>query len=128
MAKKEIKEKREIFECYYMAQEELNVGDIANVLLESMPGSEKKVQLWTEAGVLEYEVSEAATITLEEQPEFRDEEDLKFISKKGIKKVFFVSTDGAGKGEVRKLFAPVIEKHKGIVCSDTPDFLPIISS
>lgn len=113
-----------VLSWYYMCPEEVTVAEIQKVLDIS---DDYSVEIWPEAGVLEVEINEKASMDIEEcELDMGDEFSNNFVVEVAAKSIFYVSY----KKEISEICEPmlrqVLAKLGGRICADSEDFTPEI--
>lgn len=110
---------------YYMAEGDISVGDLYQVVIRSNELA-AKTEVWLEAEVIEIGTGEKAGIYLEKADMFDEEDDLRFVTEHHVKTIYSLCAQNSDIDIVRKVFAEVVDTIGGFVCSDTDDFMPVI--
>ncbi|MBQ7358585.1 MAG: hypothetical protein IJW63_00635 [Lachnospiraceae bacterium] len=118
--------KKQYIDMYYMNSREISVKEIYECLLNDKPELKECVEYWEEAGVLEIMVGEDGSIDMEMLELSEDELADEFLFSNKIICVYSVHTNTELLQELKALFGIVVEKHGGMLCSDTADFQPIL--
>lgn len=108
---------------YYMADREIDVENIKNAL-DSEPYS---IEIWKEAGVLEVEIEEKASIDFEEcDLDLRDDYSNQFLQEHKTKILFFVTVPTVEFAKSEAVMKKIVAACGGMFCADTEDFMPQI--
>lgn len=108
---------------YYMADRAIDVEDIKNALDSESYG----IEIWKEAGVLEVEIEEKASIDLEEcDPDLKDDYSNRFLQEHKVKTLFFVTVPTIEFAKSEAVMKKIVAVCGGIFCADTEDFMPQI--
>lgn len=106
----------------YMCEKEFGLISLKEIL-----ENEYSVEYWEEAGVLEVELNEEATVDFETVDLKRADDVTKdFMETKGIKNVFLVSIRPEHYEASKLVMEKVMEKEGGFFCGDTADFTPVV--
>lgn len=83
------------------------------------------VDLWEDMNILQVELANKKTIDFEFiKPEFKDPSDQSFIQNRGVKAIYAITMEQEDFQEMKKIFAKVIQKFGGFICTDSEDFKP----
>lgn len=123
MALKKGKEKKPVTMFYYcMFQEPCSAKDIAR-----MSGlAEDRIEVWTESDICELTLDVDALVFENASEDFTAEEDRTFLRQKGIRSVYAVTFADVDEAKAMAILKKTALVKKGIVCSDTEDFTPIV--
>lgn len=118
--------KKQYIDMYYMLPKEAGAKELSEAVLELNPAYAECLECWEEAGVLELSVGEESSIDMEmlelSEEELQDE----FLQAYKIVAVYQIHTDSLQMEVVKKLFAGLVGRFGGLLCSDSKDFMPII--
>lgn len=108
----------------YMCEKELEL-----VALKERLEGEYSVEYWEEAGVLEVELNEEATVDFETVALNRADDVTKdFMETKGIKTVFLVSIRPEHFEASKIVMEKITGTEGGFFCGDTADFTPVVKN
>ena len=113
-------------DLYYMNAIEVGVKEICDSLTEAKPELRNCIECWEEAGVLEILIREESSIDIENLELSKEELEDEFLSSNHILCVYSVHADSSVISDVKVAFEVIVGKHGGMLCSDTPDFQPIL--
>lgn len=113
-----------IMNLFYMATEEYTCKQIVAPVVEEK-GME--IQVWPELGIASIEFEESSSIDFQECEieSFDSDSDMEFVKEHGIKAIYEVTLDEAGKSKAANCFLSMINTNGGFFCTDSDDFTPI---
>lgn len=113
-----------IMNLFYMATEEYTCKQVVAPVVEEK-GME--IQVWPELGIASIEFEESSSIDFQECEieSFDSDSDIEFVKDHGIKAIYEVTMDEAGKSKAAKCFLSIIQANGGFFCTDSDDFAPI---
>lgn len=106
----------------YMCRKTIELSRIKEIL-----SSEYSIEYWEEAGVLEVELNEEASVDFETVERSRaDDVTSEYMEKQGIQSVFLVSIRPEHFDAAKIVMEKVIGAEGGFFCGDTADFMPVV--
>lgn len=118
--------KKQYVDLYYMNSKDVSAKSIADVLIESNPKYAQQIECWEEAGVIELATLEDGSIDMERLELSQEELEDDFLVSNRIVCVYSVHTDSRQMQEAKSVFECIVGEFGGLLCSDSPDFQPII--
>ena len=118
------KSSKRFLDLFYMTPSIVEAKEIADLLKGN---TDLVVELWPEMNVLELELPNKNTVDFELlSVDFKDPSNLAFVKNRKIRTIFGINLVEEDLGKVKGLFEQVIEQFSGFLCTDSPDFQPVL--
>lgn len=116
------KVEKQILEFYYMIPESISAKELSELIRVA---EEKQIEVWKELNLMEVVLEQDSLIFQDVREIFEDPLDLAFLEEHNIKSIYQISYEKQDESEVKRIMKELLQKAKGMIASDTDDFMPL---